>query len=110
MSKSRAKGTAWETAVLRFLQPFHPDAYRTGSADYGHGDIVIPSIRTAIECKSVAKIELSEIVKQCAGIHTRNPDLDYVIACIKKRGSTSPADAYWVMTGNPMLSLLGWIA
>ena len=108
MSRSRDKGTAWETAVLKYVQRVWPDAYRTGSADYGPGDVVIPSINVAIECKSVAKIELSEIMKQCAGILERNDDLSCVIACIKKRGSTSPADAYWVTTGWPMLGLLCW--
>ena len=105
MSRQRQRGTAWETRVLRWLLPDFPDAYRTGSADYGHGDIVIPSVRLSIECKNVAKIELSEIVKQCEGILTRNDDIDIVLACIKKRGSTSPADAYWLMSGRDLARL-----
>lgn len=100
MSKERAKGTAWETAVLRWLKDAgYGDAYRTGSAEYGKGDIYIPSLKVAIECKNVARIDLADIVNQCRRIKERNSDLVAVIACIKKRGHTSPADAHWVGDG-----------
>lgn len=110
MSRERAKGTAWETAVTRWLHAVGwTDARRTGSAEFGRGDISIPSLRIAVECKAVAKIELGAIAAQCRGIRERNADLVAVVACVKRRGSTSPADAYWIADGPNLLGLLAGV-
>lgn len=110
MSKARAKGTNWETQTLRWLHLLgYTDAHRTGSADYGLGDIYIPSLKVAVECKNVARVDWASILLQCRGIRERNPHLVGVVACVKKRGSTSPADAYWVCDGLNAASLIAGI-
>ena len=104
MSKERAKGTAWETAVVDYLRIGFPHVKRTGSADFGAGDIdVAPGV--VIECKSVARIDLAAIVDQTEAARTRNK-ADIGAAWIKRRGKSSPADGYVVMTGAQFLWIL----
>ena len=104
MSRSRAKGTAWESETVRYLQTAFPTVRRTGSADFGGGDIAgIPN--TVIECKSVAKIELAAILDQTEAAGQRN-GADIRAAWIKRRGKTSAADGYVVMSGAQFLWIL----
>ena len=104
MSKERAKGTAWETACVDYLRPYFPTVKRTGSANFGAGDIELhPSY--IIECKSVARIDLAAIVDQAEAAAARNA-ADFACAWIKRRGKTSPADGYVVMSGAQLLWLL----
>lgn len=104
MSKERAKGTAWETACVDYLRTAFPTAKRTGSANYGGGDIDLhPSY--IIECKSVQRIDLAAIVDQAETAAKRNA-ADFACAWIKRRGKTSPAEGYVVMSGAQLLWLL----
>jgi len=104
MSKERAQGTRWETDTVSYLQTQFPHAKRTGSANYGGGDIdVAPGV--IIECKSVARIDLAAIVDQTEAARTRNK-ADIGAAWIKRRGKSSPGDGYVVMTGAQFLWML----
>lgn len=104
MSRERAKGTAWETACVEYLRTAFPHARRTGSADYGAGDIhVAPGV--VIECKSVQRIDLAAIVDQAEAAGQRNA-ADLACAWIKRRGKGSPGDGYVVMSGAQLLWLL----
>ena len=104
MSKARSKGTSWESAICDFLRPAFPHVKRTGSADFGGGDIdLAPNV--VIECKNVAKIELAAIVAQTEAAALRN-HADIAAAWIKKRGKSSPGDAYVVMSGAQFLWIL----
>ena len=104
MSKERAKGTAWETSCVDYLRTVFPTAKRTGSANYGGGDIDLhPSY--IIECKSVQRIDLAAIVDQAETAAKRNA-ADFACAWIKRRGKTSPAEGYVVMSGAQLLWLL----
>lgn len=104
MSKTRAKGTSWETSIVNFLSESFPHVKRTGSANFGGGDIdLAPNV--VIECKNVAKIELAAIVAQTEAAAQRN-HADIAAAWIKKRGKSSPAEAYVVMSGSQFLWIL----
>jgi len=104
MSRERARGTAWETACVQFLHDYWPFVKRTGSANYGGGDIDLgPGI--ILECKNVARIDLAAIVDQTEAAAARN-SADIAAAWIKRRGKSSPGHGYVVMTGNRFLHLL----
>ena len=104
MSKERAKGTAWESACVDYLRTSFPHAKRTGSANYGGGDIdLAPGV--IIECKSVQRIDLAAIVDQAEAAGKRN-SADIACAWIKRRGKSSPAEGYVVMSGAQLLWLL----
>jgi len=63
MSKSRAKGTKFESEVVAYLRENgFPDAERTGSADFGGGDI--KGTPFAIECKNQQAMALASWVDQ----------------------------------------------
>jgi Holliday junction resolvase len=109
VSAARAKGTAAETAVVRFLQDHgYPHAERralAGSQD--RGDIAgIPGV--VIEVKAAARLELAawadETIREAssAGVVIETP-----VLCVKRRGKGSPADWYWIVDGWTMLELIG---
>jgi len=105
MSKERAKGTSWESAVVSYLREGgFPFAKRTGSVDADLGDIDL-SDNVVIECKSVARIDLAAIVDQMEAARKRK-DAHIGAAWIKRRGKTSPADGYVVMTGEQFYWIL----
>lgn len=106
MSRSKAKGTAWETAIVNHLRTHGaPHAERRalgGSQD--RGDIAgIPGV--VIEAKSAARIDLAtwidEVTKEQA-----NDGAQVGVVLAKRRGKTSPDAAYAVMTGATLLHLL----
>ena len=104
MSKERAKGTAWETDVCQYLSVAFPHVKRTGSADFGAGDIdVAPGY--VIECKNVQRIDLAAILDQTEKARVRQ-GAEFGAAIIKRRGKSSPADAYVLMTGAQLLYIL----
>lgn len=98
MSKERAKGTSWETAIVNYLAPNFPTVRRTGSADFGGGDIAGLGPDALIEAKNVARIDLATIVAQVEAASTRT-NRWLAAAWIKKRGKSNPADGYVVMSG-----------
>jgi len=107
MSKERQKGTAWETETVSYLRTLFPHAKRTGSADFGAGDIdVAPSV--VIECKNVQRIDLAAIVDQAEAARKRRR-ADIGAAWIKRRGKSSAADGYVVMTGAQFLWFLSCV-
>jgi len=104
MSKARAKGTAWETDVCQYLSVAFPHVKRTGSANFGGGDIdVAPGV--VIECKSVARIDLASITDQVEEARRRN-NADIAAAWIKRRGRSSAGFGYVVMTGDQFTWML----
>lgn len=111
MSAARAKGTAWESAIVDFLTRHgFPHAERralNGALD--KGDIAgIPGV--VIEAKNCKTITLGAFVDEA------NRERDNAAACIgvawvKRRGKASAADGYVVMDGPTFLTLLhasGW--
>jgi hypothetical protein len=106
MSASKAKGTAAETAVVRFLQANgYPHAERRALAgNQDRGDVAgIPAL--VIEVKNAAKMELAgwldEAIKE-SDFHIGN----LAVVWHKRRGKASPADWYVTMDGMAFLTLL----
>lgn len=106
MSQSKQKGTAWESAVVAFLRENGvPHAERralNGATD--RGDIAgIPGL--VIECKNERTISLAQYTTETEAERV-NDGARHGIAWIKRRGKTSPADGYVLLTGAGLLRLL----
>ena len=106
MTASRAKGTAWESKVVDYLRANGaPHAERRalgGSND--RGDIA-GLLSIVIECKSAARLELAAWLDE-AEAERRNDRADLAVVWHKRRGKTSPGDAYVTMTGAALIHLL----
>jgi hypothetical protein len=98
VSAAKAKGTAAETAVVRFLQDeYHPHVERralAGKAD--RGDVAgIPGL--VIEVKAAARMELAawldEARREASGT-------EFAVVWHKRRGKGSPGDWYVTMDGR----------
>lgn len=106
MSRSRAKGTAWESAVVTHLRAHGaPHAERralNGSKD--RGDVAgIPGV--VIECKSATRVEMAAWLDE-AETERANDRADVGVVWIKRRGKTSPGAGFVVMSGDQFLHLL----
>ena len=106
MSASKQRGTAWETAVVRFLQDCgHRYAERralNGSRDLG--DITgIPGV--VIECKSQNRITLAEWIDETE-TERLNAEAELAVCWVKRKGKSSPGHGYVVMTGLQFAYLL----
>jgi hypothetical protein len=109
VSRSRQKGTGWETAVVRYLQDNGFPAERAamhGAVD--RGDIWCPSAGT-VECKNEGIYRLSEWADELE-IEVANGKTDYGFVVAHRKGKSSPADAYVLTTGRLWLPLLRALA
>ncbi len=93
---AKAKGTAFETAVVNFLKTRWPGVERRALAgNKDKGDIQgIPG--WALECKNTAAITLATFVDE-ALVEARNAGVQFGAAIIKRRGK-GVSQAYVVMT------------
>jgi hypothetical protein len=109
MSASKAKGTAAETAVVRFLQANgYPHAERRALAgNQDRGDIAgIPGL--VLEVKAAARMELAAWVDEASieAIHPHGGEADVPVVWHKRRGVASPGGWYVTMDGWAFLALL----
>ena len=112
MSASKAKGTAGETSVVRFLQANgYPHAERRALAGaQDRGDVAgIPGL--CIEVKNAAAMKLAQWVdeaeREAAPTGLRHaPGSDVPVVWHKRRGRGSPGDWYVTMDGWAFLALL----
>ena len=103
---SKAKGTAWESAIAAFLQghgwPYVERRSLAGALD--RGDIAgIPGV--VIEAKSVKTVALGAFLDE-ANAEAVNDHADFGVAWIKRRGKVSPGQGYVVMDGSTFVGLL----
>ncbi|MFJ8791423.1 hypothetical protein [Streptomyces sp. NPDC102462] len=106
MSRSKAKGTAAETAVVRYLQAagFAQAERRTLAGVQDRGDIAgIPGV--VIEVKNCARQELPAWVAE-AEIERDNDNATLGVVWHKLRGKSSPADWFVTMSGAQFAQLL----
>ena len=106
MSKSKARGTAWETEIVNTLRSkWWPNAERrtlSGAADKGdinlHPDVVI-------EAKDHGTLRFSQWISE-AETERVNAGASIGVVWAKRRGKASAGDAYVVMTGEQFIELL----
>ena len=106
MSKQRAKGTAAETAVVKYLQANgFPHAERRalhGTADKGDITGCGPLV---FEVKNHAKLDLAGWVKELEA-EMANAKVDTGAVVAKKRGTTDPGEWYAVLPFRILVGLL----
>jgi Holliday junction resolvase len=106
MSRARAKGTAWESAIVNYLRDHGwPHAERRSlSGANDRGDIA-GVVGVVIEAKSVKRVELAAILDE-AVVEAMNAGGAVGAAWIKRRGKTSPGGGFVLMDGATFVRLL----
>jgi hypothetical protein len=109
VNASKAKGTAAETAVVRFLQANgYPHAERRALAGaQDRGDVAgIPGV--TIEVKAAKRFELAAWIEETLKESGREASPTQVVPLlvVKRPGKGDPGDWYWISDGQGMLSLL----
>ena len=107
---SKAKGTAWETAVVKYIRDIGLHAKRrplTGHLD--EGDIEVEGIPwLTIEAKAGKKMDLAGWITE-ANIEALNAHCSVGAVWAKRRGKTSPADGYVILDGESFMEILSTI-
>lgn len=106
MSRNKAKGTAWESAIVAFLRErgFPHVERRALSGRLDKGDIAgLPSC--VVEAKSVAAMNLSGWLNE-AEQERDNADAEWGVVWLKRRGHTSPGRAYVILSGDDFADML----
>lgn len=105
MSKSKQKGTAWETAVVNHLRnngwPYAERRALAGIND--KGDIFFDP-EWILECKDEVKITLSEYMKEVED-EIANAGAKYGAAIVKRR-YRGAGESYAVMTLDQLIRLI----
>ena len=106
MNRSKARGTSWETAIVGYLTargwPYVERRTLSGSKD--RGDIAgIPGV--VIEAKACKALELSGWLTEATN-EAVNDGADFGAVWIKRRGKSSPGDAYVLLDGEAFADLL----
>lgn len=106
MSASKQRGTRWETALVGYLRDkgFVHAERRALTGNKDKGDLTgIPGV--VIEAKSQARHSLAEWLDEAA-VERDNANADLGVVWFKRRGHTSPAKGYVLMTGEDLVWLL----
>jgi hypothetical protein len=106
MSKSKAKGTTWETAIVDYLRgrgAVHAER-RASHGNTDRGDIAgVPGV--VIEAKNAAKVELGNWTTEMLA-EVDNAGAELGALWIKRRLRSSPGEAYVVLKGDHFVDLL----
>lgn len=110
MSKSKAKGTAWETAIVNYLTTTGIPAERVafaGGSDRGDVRVGIKhrTVTFTIEAKNTQAITLASFIDEATAEALADGSWAGV-AWVHRRGKASPGDGYVVMTGRTFSALL----
>lgn len=107
VNRPRVKGTTWESAIVAFLRDNgFPNAERralNGSQD--KGDITGLGLPVVNEAKNTKAFTPSTFLDEVHAEMT-NADAQYGVAWVKRRGKTSPGDAYVLMDGWQWLAIM----
>ena len=106
MSKSKAKGTAFETLIVNYLRDFYPNVERrTLSGVHDKGDIAGTNKKLIWECKDHKTLNFSGWLKE-AEIERGNANAEYGIVVAKRRGYGDAGSQYAVLTLEALVQLL----
>ncbi len=106
MSRARAKGTAWETAIVDYLRAAGwPHAERRAlGGNHDRGDIAgLPGV--VIEAKNCRAIDMAGWLDETT-VEQANAGAAVGAAWVKRRGRTNPGAGYVVMCGATFAHLL----
>lgn len=106
MSKSKAKGTAAETAIVNFLNEYGISAVRNppqGAKD--KGDINLLKLPVAVEVKNHATMKLAEWVDEVI-VEKAHANKAIGVVFHKRLRKSSPGDWYVTMNGWDFLQIL----
>jgi hypothetical protein len=106
MSRSKAKGTAWESAICRFLvaEGFPHVERRALNGTQDRGDIAgIPG--WVLEAKNCQATSLAAWVDEAA-LEQANDGAEFSAVWHHRRGRALPADGYVTMTGATFVRLM----
>lgn len=106
MNRSKAKGTAWTTAIVNYLKPWFPHAearVQHGAKDMG--DIInVPG--WVIEAKNCKTFNLAGWLGE-AKQEAVNAGVGWYAVWFKRRGTTDPGRSYVLLDGETFVRLLG---
>lgn len=105
-SKSKAKGSAWERAIVEHLRAVGwPVAERRlAGSTKDRGDIA-GVVGVVVEAKNAARMQLAEWIDE-ADLERANDGAWLGVVWHKRRGRASAADGYVTMTGAQFTALL----
>ena len=107
MSRARAKGTSWETAIVTYLRahgfPWADRVPLSGARD--RGDVTLGPGSPAHQCKNTNRQTWAEDLDE-ATVQAVNAAAPFGVVWRKRRGKASPADAYVLMSGATYVRLL----
>ena len=98
MSKSKDKGTWFETLITKGIQAYIPDAHRLGEQGvYDKGDIWLPRARRyVVECKNEKRTDLAGWAKE-AQVEATNAGKPFWVIAHKRVGQATPYPQ-WITT------------
>lgn len=106
MSKERAKGTRWASAIVTYLQdsgwPYAELRNLSGAKDKGD---IAGVIGVCIEAKNQNRVTLAEWLDE-AKAEKANATADVGAVWFHRRGYASPRDGYVLMDGQQFVDLL----
>lgn len=106
MSRSKTKGTSWESAVVAHLRALGVQAAerRALGGNQDRGDIAgLPGV--VIECKAEKSLHPAEWLRE-AEAERLNDGAVVGVVWAKRVGKTSPADGYVIMAPATLTALL----
>jgi hypothetical protein len=106
VSRSKQRGTAWESAIVRFLTDHgFPHAERRAlSGTQDRGDVAgVPGI--VVEAKNCSATSLGVWMDE-AIVEQANDGADYSAVWHHRRGKASPGDGFVTMTGAAWVRLI----
>lgn len=106
MNRSKAKGTAWETACCRWLSGFIIGVRRkvlAGSAD--EGDLTWDTERVIVECKNVGTLAVPAWIRE-AEAEAVNNGSEFGVVLYKVRGKGRVADGVVAMSPDTFVRLI----
>lgn len=106
MSRSKQKGTSFETSLLPLLQRFFPGAERralTGAKD--KGDFILPGANFALEAKNHKAMDLAGWLGE-AQVEAVNLGVPHGVVVHKRRGKTAPEEQYVTLRLEDFLEMI----
>ena len=106
MSKSKAKGTAFETLIVNYLRDAYPNVERrTLSGIHDKGDIAGTNKKLIWECKDHKTLNFSGWLNE-AEVERVNAGAEFGIVVAKRRGHGNAGSQYAVLTLEALVQLL----